>query len=41
LGTVVVFFSLTKALAVDCEMVGVGSDGSKSALDRVTLVSTD
>ncbi|TVU06388.1 hypothetical protein EJB05_49600 [Eragrostis curvula] len=32
--------SLTKALAVDCEMVGVGSDGSKSALGRVTLVNS-
>jgi len=32
--------SLTKAVAIDCEMVGVGSDGSKSALGRVTLVST-
>jgi len=31
---------LTKAVAIDCEMVGVGSDGSKSALGRVTLVST-
>ncbi|GJN03359.1 hypothetical protein PR202_ga20796 [Eleusine coracana subsp. coracana] len=32
--------SLTKALAVDCEMVGVGSDGTKSALGRVTLVNS-
>ncbi|KAH7651872.1 Exoribonuclease II protein [Dioscorea alata] len=32
--------SLTKALAMDCEMVGVSSDGSKSALGRVTLVNT-
>jgi len=31
--------SLTKAVAIDCEMVGVGSDGSKSAIGRVTLVS--
>jgi hypothetical protein len=34
------FGSLTKAVAVDCEMVGVGAGGSKSALGRVTLVST-
>ncbi|RCV30856.1 hypothetical protein SETIT_6G129300v2 [Setaria italica] len=32
--------SLTKAVAIDCEMVGVGSDGSKSALGRVTLVNS-
>ncbi|KAL6646429.1 hypothetical protein ACP70R_018037 [Stipagrostis hirtigluma subsp. patula] len=32
--------SLTKALAVDCEMVGVGAGGSKSALGRVTLVNS-
>lgn len=31
--------SLTKVLAIDCEMVGVGFEGSKSALARVTLVS--
>uniref|UniRef100_M8CFY9 Exonuclease domain-containing protein n=1 Tax=Aegilops tauschii TaxID=37682 RepID=M8CFY9_AEGTA len=29
--------SLTKALALDCEMVGVGAGGSKSALARATL----
>ncbi|CAO2188804.1 unnamed protein product [Urochloa humidicola] len=32
--------SLTKAVAIDCEMVGVGSDGSKSALGRVTVVNS-
>ncbi|GAB2284449.1 hypothetical protein Dimus_018900 [Dionaea muscipula] len=32
-------FSLTRELAMDCEMVGVSSDGSKSALGRVTLVN--
>uniref|UniRef100_A0A0A9FRI7 Exonuclease domain-containing protein n=1 Tax=Arundo donax TaxID=35708 RepID=A0A0A9FRI7_ARUDO len=32
--------SLTKAVAVDCEMVGVGVGGSKSALGRVTLVNS-
>uniref|UniRef100_A0A0E0LUF9 RNA exonuclease 4 n=1 Tax=Oryza punctata TaxID=4537 RepID=A0A0E0LUF9_ORYPU len=32
--------SLTKAVAVDCEMVGVGAGGSKSALGRVTLVNS-
>lgn len=37
----VVVVSLTKALALDCEMVGVGAGGSKSALARVTLVSTN
>ena len=31
--------SLTKALAMDCEMVGVGAGGGKSALARVTLVN--
>ncbi|KAK8451021.1 hypothetical protein SEVIR_6G101100v4 [Setaria viridis] len=31
--------SLTKAVAIDCEMVGVGSDGGKSALGRITLVN--
>ena len=36
---VVVVVSLTKALAMDCEMVGVGAGGSKSALARVSLVS--
>ncbi|RVW42913.1 RNA exonuclease 4 [Vitis vinifera] len=30
--------SLTDAVAMDCEMVGVGSEGNKSALGRVTLV---
>ncbi|CAO2210788.1 unnamed protein product [Urochloa humidicola] len=32
--------SLTKAVEIDCEMVGVGSDGSKSALGRVTVVNS-
>ncbi|XP_062195494.1 uncharacterized protein LOC133898780 [Phragmites australis] len=32
--------SLTKVVAVDCEMVGVGAGGSKSALGRVTLVNS-
>ncbi|KAJ0985980.1 hypothetical protein J5N97_004336 [Dioscorea zingiberensis] len=32
--------SLTEALAMDCEMVGVSSDGTKSALGRVTLVNS-
>ncbi|KAJ4980910.1 hypothetical protein NE237_031747 [Protea cynaroides] len=31
--------SLTDALAMDCEMVGVSSEGTKSALGRVTLVN--
>ncbi|XP_057860071.1 uncharacterized protein LOC131068816 isoform X1 [Cryptomeria japonica] len=31
--------SVTDALAIDCEMVGVGSDGSRNALARVTLVN--
>ncbi|KAJ6826717.1 putative RNA exonuclease 4 [Iris pallida] len=33
-------FSLTEALAMDCEMVGVSSQGNKSALARVTVVNT-
>uniref|UniRef100_A0A5B7A522 RNA exonuclease 4 n=1 Tax=Davidia involucrata TaxID=16924 RepID=A0A5B7A522_DAVIN len=32
-------FSLTDAVAMDCEMVGVSSLGNKSALGRVTLVN--
>ncbi|KAG8047079.1 hypothetical protein GUJ93_ZPchr0008g12466 [Zizania palustris] len=32
--------SLTKTVAIDCEMVGVGADGGKSALGRVTLVNS-
>lgn len=32
--------SLTNEIAMDCEMVGVGSQGNKSALGRVTLVNT-
>lgn len=32
------FYSLTDALAMDCEMVGVSSEGNKNALGRVTLV---
>ncbi|XP_058100634.1 uncharacterized protein LOC131245302 [Magnolia sinica] len=31
--------SLTDAIAMDCEMVGVSSQGNKSALGRVTLVN--
>ncbi|KAH9309503.1 hypothetical protein KI387_037414, partial [Taxus chinensis] len=31
--------SMTGALAIDCEMVGVGSDGRKNALARVTVVN--
>lgn len=31
--------SPTNAVAMDCEMVGVGSDGSRNALARVTLVN--
>jgi RNA exonuclease 4 len=30
---------VTRLLALDCEMVGVGIDGSKSALARVVLVN--
>ncbi|XP_042392657.1 RNA exonuclease 4-like [Zingiber officinale] len=33
-------FSLTDALAMDCEMVGVSSEGNKSAIGRVTLVNS-
>ncbi|OAY85136.1 RNA exonuclease 4 [Ananas comosus] len=32
--------SLTKVVAMDCEMVGVSSQGNKSALGRVTLVNS-
>ena len=32
-------FRLTTALALDCEMVGLGADGSESALARVSLVN--
>ena len=32
------FDSLTDEVAMDCEMVGVSSQGNKSALGRVTLV---
>ncbi|KAF8413806.1 hypothetical protein HHK36_001799 [Tetracentron sinense] len=32
--------SLTSEVAMDCEMVGVSSQGNKSALGRVTLVNT-
>ncbi|KAG6542578.1 hypothetical protein Mapa_016049 [Marchantia paleacea] len=31
--------SVTKILALDCEMVGVGAEGKRSALARVTLVN--
>jgi len=30
---------LTKALALDCEMVGIGSDGKESALARISIVN--
>lgn len=30
--------SLTKVLAMDCEMVGVGFEGKRNALARVSLV---
>lgn len=30
--------SLTRALALDCEMVGVGYEGKRNALARVSLV---
>ncbi|XP_029121036.1 uncharacterized protein [Elaeis guineensis] len=32
--------SLTNVLAMDCEMVGVSSQGNKSALGRITLVNS-
>ncbi|KAI4374690.1 hypothetical protein MLD38_012655 [Melastoma candidum] len=32
-------FSVTDVLAMDCEMVGVGPEGTRSALGRVTLVN--
>lgn len=32
--------SLTRVLALDCEMVGVGPEGSKSALARVVVVNS-
>lgn len=32
-------YSLTKVLAMDCEMVGAGSDGKRSILARVSLVN--
>ena len=31
--------SLTRAVAIDCEMVGVGPDGEDSILARVSLVN--
>lgn len=31
--------SLTKAVAMDCEMVGVGPDGEDSIVARVSLVN--
>lgn len=31
-------FSLTKAVGLDCEMVGVGPNGRRSALARVSVV---
>lgn len=35
------FDSLTDAVAMDCEMVGVSPMGNKSALGRATLVCID
>ena len=35
----VFFHSATKAIAIDCEMVGVGKDGTESVLARVSLVN--
>jgi hypothetical protein len=32
-------YSVTKVLAMDCEMVGAGSDGKRSILARVSLVN--
>lgn len=32
-------FRLTRAVAMDCEMVGVGSDGEDSILARVSIVN--
>lgn len=32
-------FSLTKAVAIDCEMVGVGPGGEDSMLARVSIVN--
>jgi hypothetical protein len=32
--------SVTRELALDCEMVGVGYEGKKDALARVSLVHT-
>jgi len=32
------WISLTRALALDCEMVGVGYEGKRNALARVSLV---
>lgn len=34
------FFSITKRLAIDCEMVGVGIDGKESMLARVSIVNS-
>lgn len=33
-----VWISVTKVLAMDCEMVGAGLDGKRSILARVSLV---
>lgn len=38
--TIHLFDSITDEIAMDCEMVGVSSQGHKSALGRVTLVLT-
>ena len=32
-------FRITKILALDCEMVGVGAEGKESALARVSIVN--
>ena len=34
------FFSITKQLGIDCEMVGVGIDGKDSMLARVSIVNS-
>lgn len=33
------FFSVTKVVAMDCEMVGVGMNGKDSILARVSIVN--
>lgn len=34
-----VLFRLTKVVALDCEMVGIGNEGKESALARVSIVN--